>query len=94
MDRATVPFLQLPNGKTLLIDAGNPGDGPFIADYIRSLGISHIDYIVATHPHADHIGGMAEIISKFDIDEIYMPKISHTSKTCETPFDTQFEITG
>lgn len=81
-------FLQLPNGKTLLIDAGNPGDGPFIADYIRSLGISHIDYIVATHPHADHIGGMAEIIYKFDIGEIYMPKISHTSKTYETLLHT------
>ncbi len=81
-------FLQLPGGETLLIDAGNPGDGPRIVHYIRSLGVTHINYIIATHPHADHIGGMAEVIDNFSVGEIYMPKVTHTSRTYEMLLQT------
>lgn len=66
-------FIELPGGKCMLIDASLGGYGQEIADIIKSLGYSRVDYIVVTHPHADHIGGMAEVISEMDTGEIYMP---------------------
>lgn len=80
-------LVELPNGQTLLIDAGTPQSGNQVANEIKSLGYSRIDYLVATHPHADHIGGMAEIINSFDIGEIYMPKVSTTTATYENLLD-------
>jgi len=71
-------LLQLPNGQTMLIDAG--GD---VRSYLQTLGIQKIDYLVATHPHADHIAYMEEVITNFNIGAIYMPRVSHTSKTFE-----------
>lgn len=80
-------LIELPEGKTMLIDAGDNGTEDRIIDYIESLGIKKIDYLVATHPHADHIGGMAEVIANFDIGEIYMPKIQNNTKTFEDMLD-------
>ena len=59
----------LPDGKTLLIDAGNRADGDEIADYLKGKGIGRIDYLIATHPHADHIGGMRAVI-KLDAAQV------------------------
>ncbi len=76
-------FIILPNGETLLIDAGNLNNGSEIIQYIKDSGQSTLDYVVATHPHADHIGGMAEVINAFEVKKIYMPKAPHTSVTFE-----------
>lgn len=76
-------FIELPNGKTLLIDAGNPDDGQHIISYIKALGYSTIDVLVATHPHADHIGGMAAVVKSFAVGAIYMPKVADTTATFE-----------
>ncbi|WP_303863998.1 ComEC/Rec2 family competence protein, partial [Alkalibaculum bacchi] len=51
--------------------------------YIRNLGIDHIDVLIGTHPHEDHIGGLDDVIENFDIGKIYMPKVNHSSKTYE-----------
>ena len=50
---------------------------------LNNLGIKKIDYVVGTHPHTDHIGGLEEVINTFDIGSIYMPKASSNSKTFE-----------
>ena len=42
----------------MLIDAGNNADGRLVIHYLKSMGIDHIDILVGTHPHEDHIGGM------------------------------------
>ena len=76
-------FIELPNGETMLIDAGTSNYGEKIADYITNLGYDEIDYLIATHPHADHIGGMKEIVESFDIGTVYMPKASTNTKTYE-----------
>ncbi len=76
-------FIELPNGKTMLIDAGVSDYGEKIVRYITDLGYTKIDYLVATHPHADHIGGMKKVVEAFDIGNVYMPKASTNTKTYE-----------
>lgn len=76
-------FIELPGGSSMLIDAGVSRLGESITSYIYSLGYEKIDYLVATHPHADHIGSMDYIVDNMDIGEIYMPKVSTNTKTFE-----------
>lgn len=60
------------NNQTMLIDAGNKSDGKLIANYLKQLQISKIDYFIGTHSDSDHIGGMAYIIDSFKIENIYL----------------------
>lgn len=87
VDQADAELIFLPDGKTALIDAGDRGDGEEIVNYIKNQGISKIDYLIATHPHADHIGGMSDVIDYFEIGEVFAPKVADddlpTSKTYE-----------
>ncbi|QNK40974.1 ComEC/Rec2 family competence protein [Caproicibacter fermentans] len=76
-------FIELPDGRSMLIDAGNPENGGQIARFLDTQSIKKIDYLVATHPHADHIGGMPQVVQSIDIGSVYMPKVSATSRTFE-----------
>ncbi len=81
-------FIELPNGQTMLIDAGNSHNGSEIIDYIENIfQYDEIDFVVATHPHSDHIGGMAEVINHFDIGAMYMPEKVHTTYDFENLLD-------
>ena len=69
------------NNHNMLIDAGNNEDGPLLVSYLKDKEITSFDYVVATHPHEDHIGGMDDIINNFDIDTFYMTDAKTTTKT-------------
>lgn len=71
------------NGKNLLIDAGPNKSSDQLVSYIKNLGVTTIDYVIATHPHEDHIGGMDEIFYEFEIKNFLAPKVEHTTKTFE-----------
>ena len=77
-------LIELPNGEVMLIDGGNRDDSEFLVEYIKNLHISKIDYVVATHPHEDHIGGLPEVIKTFDIGKIYMPKKTANTRIFES----------
>lgn len=80
-------FLELPDGKTMLIDAGEAEEGSNVVSYVKSLGYSDIDYLVATHPHSDHIGGIPSVLSSFDVEEVWAPKVEHTTDAYEEFLD-------
>ena len=67
--------------KTMLIDAGPTGSAPKIAQVLQELGRNKIDYLVATHPDEDHIGGMADVISNTQIRTIYAPNKTNNTAT-------------
>lgn len=77
-------LLCIPDGtgvKTMIIDAGTSKDhkATIITDYISSLGIKTIDYMLLTHPHSDHIGAAATVLSKFDVKNAIIPDCNYTS---------------
>lgn len=71
------------NGKNLLIDAGTTESTDKLISYLDKQKITNLDYVVATHPHEDHIGGMSAVIKKYKIGEFYAPKITSKTKTFE-----------
>lgn len=75
------------SGEYMLIDAGNNADGKYIVKQLQEMGIKKIDYLVGTHPHEDHIGGLDNVIKNFNIGKIYMPKRQADSKTFEDVLD-------
>lgn len=75
------------NNKTMLIDASTNEMGSRVVKYLNDLGIKKIDYLVGTHPHEVHIGGLDNVIKNFDIGTIYMPNVVATTKTFEEVID-------
>lgn len=69
------------NDKNLLIDAGPESNKDSLLQYLKSKNIKKLNYVLATHPHEDHIGGMDDVIKAFNVDKFYSPKIQNTTKT-------------
>lgn len=76
-------FIQAPNGKTMLIDGGVKGAGKDLVAYLKAQGVKRLDYVVATHPDADHIGGLIAVLNSISIKEFIDSGKVHTSQTYE-----------
>lgn len=62
-------------GASMLIDSGESQYAETVLDYLDEQGIEKLDYVVATHPHSDHMGSMSEIISNVDVCKVIVPKV-------------------
>ncbi len=69
------------NGHYMLIDAGQNDKGATVVKYLNKLGIKKLDYVIATHPHNDHIGGIDTVIDAFPINNLIMPAVTIDSET-------------
>jgi len=58
-------------GKSALIDTGNLISGPRLVKYLKEKGIEKLDYLILTHPHPDHIGGVFFILPVLKVEKIY-----------------------
>ncbi len=65
----------------MIIDAGNNADGKKLVEFYQSLGIKEFKYVIGTHAHEDHIGGMDNIIRNFKVKNFYMPDETTTTTT-------------
>lgn len=74
-------LVQFPGGRNMLVDAGNNTDGPALVSYLKGKGVQKLDYLIGTHPHEDHIGGLDDVIKAFPVVQFYMPKVTHTTQT-------------
>ena len=75
------------NNEHVLIDAGNNEDGPLLVEYFKELGIKKFKFVIATHAHEDHIGGIDNVINNFELGHYYMPDVITTTKTFEDVLD-------
>ena len=73
-------ILILSNGKSMLIDGGNVADSSLVYSYLRSHGVSHLDYVVCTHAHEDHVGGLSGALSYASVGKVYSPVTTYSSK--------------
>lgn len=70
-------ILTSPDGKVMVIDAGNPSTFLDVDNALKALGITRIDYLVASHPHVDHIGSFAQLIYNYEIGAVYTSELEY-----------------
>lgn len=81
-------ILVLADGNAMLIDTGTSDSGHTIADYLTTLGVSKLDYVVTTHRHSDHIGGFSTAVKGREIGTVAEPVIPEDL----IPEDTIYQI--
>lgn len=74
-------------GRSMLVDAGENDQGETVVSYLKSQGVSSLDYVIGTHPHSDHIGGLDTVIESFNVRDVILPPAEHTTKTFEDVVD-------
>jgi competence protein ComEC len=74
-------LIKTPNGKNILIDGGNRYAGDEVISFLKQKGIHSIDLMVATHPDADHIGGLVDVLKQFPVKKVLDSGKVHTTET-------------
>jgi competence protein ComEC len=70
-----------PNNKTILVDGGKRSEGDTVLSYLEKKGVTSLDLVVATHPDADHIGGLIDVLQQVEVKKVLDSGKSHTSET-------------
>lgn len=73
-------YIKMPSGEDVLIDAGSKAKGKDVVAYLKKFKVDDIEVMIASHPDADHIGGLDEVLKAYKVESIYAPKVSHTTQ--------------
>ena len=73
-------ILVICDGKTMLIDGGNVDDSNLIYSYLTKQSITHLDCVICTHAHEDHVGGLSGALTKASAGKVYSPVTTYNSK--------------
>ncbi len=72
------------NGKTMLIDGGNREDSSLIAAYLKKYNVQSLDYVICSHAHEDHVGGLSGALSVAKAGTVFAPKKMSDTKVCQS----------
>lgn len=75
----------------MLIDGGEYSAFPKVVNYIRSLDITKLDYIIASHPHSDHIGSLHKVIEEYGAKMLIMPEVSEEMTPVSSSYKKMIE---
>lgn len=67
--------------RAMLIDGGDYLSDTLLVNYLKAKGITKLDYLIATHPHTDHIGGLDSVVKTFEVDKVIMPEVTQDTPT-------------
>lgn len=73
--------LVLCDGYAMLIDGGEASESSKVYAYLKAQGITHLDYIVASHAHSDHVGGLSGALNYAKVDDAFCPVLEYDTKT-------------
>ncbi len=65
-------YIEFPNGKKALIDGGS--SGVLVDNFLKSKGVTRLDYVALTHPHSDHYKGLKKVFTNYQVDNYYDTK--------------------
>ncbi len=85
---ADCQIIRIDDGTNIVIDAATKDRGDEILAALKGKGVTGIDYLIATHPHSDHIGSMEQIMEEFPVKNVVLPNVLHTSQTYENMLQT------
>lgn len=74
-------YIKTAAGDDILIDAGKNNAGAVVVNYLKQLGVDDLEIMIATHPDADHVGGLDTVLKSYKVEAVYAPKVSHTTDT-------------
>jgi len=74
-------LVQTPDGRNVLVDAGDESSGDKVVNYLLDKGVHRIDLLVITHPHSDHIGGLPRVLDEFGVSRVLDAGYPHGSRT-------------
>ena len=67
-------------GQTMLLDGGNVDDGQLVVSYLDQMGVQKLNYVVCSHAHEDHVGGLAAVLAKYPAEHVYSSVTEYTTK--------------
>ena len=79
------------NGEYMLIDAGEPGASDAVLEYLDALGIDKLDYLVCTHGHSDHCGGLDAVVESLEVETVFTSPYTGDSASYEIFTDAVYD---